>query len=168
MQQLLLQHFWEFLLLYAENPSQHLYPFMGGQNGIKIVNDAYNASPDRTRSAIDLLRAIECKGRKVATLGDMLELGPKEIMFHELILQHCLDARIDLMALVGKRFLTAAENLNIGKGKKLVCAYDADELVSKFVSKLHCHDVVLVKGSRGMQMDKIISVIKSCLLVSHQ
>lgn len=53
-------------------------------------------------------------------LGGMLELGPKEIMFHELILQHCLDARIDLMALVGKRFLTAAENLNIGKGKKLV------------------------------------------------
>lgn len=138
------------------------------ENGIKIVNDAYNASPDSTRSAIDLLRAIECKGRKVAILGDMLELGPKEIKFHELILQHCLDARIDLMALVGKRFLTAAENLNIGQEMKLVCAYDVDKLVSRFVSKLHRDDVVLVKGSRGMQMDKIISVIKSCLLVSHQ
>ncbi|CAA3009402.1 UDP-N-acetylmuramoyl-tripeptide--D-alanyl-D-alanine ligase [Olea europaea subsp. europaea] len=62
---------------------------------------------------------IPIHGRKVAILGDMLELRPKEIMFHELILQHCLDARIDLMALVGKRFLTAAENLNIDKGMKL-------------------------------------------------
>ncbi|KAL2545784.1 UDP-N-acetylmuramoyl-tripeptide--D-alanyl-D-alanine ligase [Forsythia ovata] len=137
------------------------------ENGIKVVNDTYNASPDSTRSAIDLLRAIECKGRKVAILGDMLELGPKEIMFHELILQHCVDARIDLVALVGKRFLTAAENLNIGQEMKLVCAYDADELASRFSRNLHWDDVVLVKGSRGMQMEKIISFIKSCVLVSH-
>ncbi|KAL2545722.1 UDP-N-acetylmuramoyl-tripeptide--D-alanyl-D-alanine ligase [Forsythia ovata] len=137
------------------------------ENGIKVVNDTYNASPDSTRSAIDLLRAIECKGRKVAILGDMLELGPKEIMFHELILQHCVDARIDLVALVGKRFSTAAENLNIGQEMKLVCAYDADELASRFSRNLHWDDVVLVKGSRGMQMEKIISFIKSCVLVSH-
>ncbi|XP_061990995.1 uncharacterized protein LOC133709309 [Rosa rugosa] len=48
------------------------------RNGVKIVNDVYNANPVSSRAAIDLLKSIDCKGQKIAILGDMLELGAIE------------------------------------------------------------------------------------------
>lgn len=129
-------------------------------NGMKIINDVYNANPVSTRAAIDLLRGIHCKGKKVAILGDMLELGPKEITFHEMIIRHCYEAHFDLVALVGRRFQTAANNLTSSRGLKQLHAMNAQELASKIVTLLHSDDVVLVKGSRGMQMEVIVEAIK--------
>lgn len=136
-------------------------------NGIKIINDVYNASPVSTKCAIDSLRAIDCYGKRVAILGDMLELGPTEIKLHELMLLHCLDACIDVVALVGKRFLMAANNLKVAQEINLVCAYDSESLASKILEYLHCDDVVLVKGSRGMKMEKIVHVLKSYSPAAH-
>ncbi|KAH6831378.1 hypothetical protein C2S53_014551 [Perilla frutescens var. hirtella] len=130
-------------------------------NGMKIINDVYNANPVSTRCAIDTLRAINCCGKRVAILGDMLELGPTEIKLHELILLHCLDSCVDLIALVGKRFMMAADNLKFAQEVNLVCAYDSESLAPKILEYLHCDDVVLVKGSRGMEMEKVVHVIKS-------
>ncbi|KAK4841556.1 hypothetical protein QYF36_006439 [Acer negundo] len=73
------------------------------RNGIRIVNDSYNANPISTRAAIDLLKSIACDGIRVAVLGDMLELGSSEIEFHEQILSYCCDCRIGLVGLAGKR-----------------------------------------------------------------
>ncbi|KAI3453259.1 hypothetical protein Pfo_009922 [Paulownia fortunei] len=136
-------------------------------NGIKIINDVYNASPVSTKCAIDSLRAIDCYGKRVAILGDMLELGPTEIKLHELMLLHCLDSCIDVVALVGKRFLAAAENLKVAQKINLVWAYDSESLASEVLQYLHCDDVVLVKGSRGMKMEKIVHVIKSYVPEAH-
>ncbi|KAK6122253.1 hypothetical protein DH2020_044001 [Rehmannia glutinosa] len=130
------------------------------RNDIKIINDVYNASPVSTKCAIDSLRAIDCYGKRVAILGDMLELGPTEIKLHELTLQHCLDSCIDVVALVGTRFLAAAENLKVDLEINLVGAYDSESLASKILEYVDCGDVVLVKGSRGMKMEKIVHVIK--------
>lgn len=131
------------------------------KSGIKIINDVYNASPASTEAAIALLKGTNCKGKRVAILGDMLELGQTEIKYHEIMLQHCIDARFDLVALAGRRFLIAANNLNLGKKIKAVHAYDAEILALEIVKLLKCDDVVLVKGSRGMHMEKIVEAIKS-------
>ncbi|KAK6146603.1 hypothetical protein DH2020_020472 [Rehmannia glutinosa] len=137
------------------------------RNDIKIINDVYNASPVSTKCAIDSLRAIDCYGKRVAILGDMLELGPTEIKLHELTLQHCLDSCIDVVALVGTRFLAAAENLKVDLEINLVGAYDSESLASKILEYVDCGDVVLVKGSRGMKMEKIVHVIKSDVRAVH-
>ena len=136
-------------------------------NGIKIINDGYNASPVSTRSAIDTLKAVDCSGKRVAILGDMLELGQTEIKLHELVLLHCLDACVDLIVIVGKRVIVAADNLMLGRHVNLVCAYDSESLAPRILDYLHCDDVVLVKGSRGMEMEKIVNAIKSYSLVAH-
>ncbi|XP_059633294.1 uncharacterized protein LOC132276059 [Cornus florida] len=131
------------------------------KNGIKIINDAYNANPASTKAAIDLLKGIGCKGKRVAVLGDMLELGPTEEKFHETTLRYCCEARFDLVALVGKRFLTAAENLNLVGKRNILCVHDAENLVLEIFKRLSCYDVVLVKGSRAMQMEKVVDAIKN-------
>ncbi|KAG8382605.1 hypothetical protein BUALT_Bualt05G0094900 [Buddleja alternifolia] len=114
-------------------------------NGIKILNDVYNASPVSTKSALDSLRAINISGKRVAILGDMLELGPTEIQLHELVLLHCLDTRIDVIAIVGERFLTAANNLKVAREINVICTSDSESMASMILEYLHFDDVVLVK-----------------------
>ncbi|KAL3502322.1 hypothetical protein ACH5RR_036771 [Cinchona calisaya] len=131
------------------------------ENGVTIINDVYNSNPASTKAAIDLLKEIECKGKRVAILGDMLELGPSEIKLHEMMLQHCCDAHLDLLVLSGNKFLEAARNLNIAKDIQLIHYCETECLASKIMDKLDHGDVILVKGSRGMKMEKIVNVIKS-------
>lgn len=131
------------------------------KNGIKIVNDIYNANPVSTKAAIDLLKSIDCCGKRVSVLGDMLELGSLEMESHEMILNHCCDSSIDLVGLVGKRYFAAAENLNLFDTINTVHSHDAATLAQEIVKRLDCNDVVLVKGSRAMQMERIVDAIKA-------
>lgn len=64
----------------------------------------YNANPLSTIAALELLKGIDCKGKRVAVLGDMLELGPTEITFHEMVIEHRCVSKFDVIALVGNRF----------------------------------------------------------------
>lgn len=131
------------------------------KNGITIINDVYNASPASTQAAIDLLRNIDCKGKRVAILGDMLELGSTEFKFHELMLQSCCDAQFDVVALVGIRFVRAADSIDFGPDTKLVYTTDAHQMASKIIDYLNSGDVVLVKGSRQIRMEVIVNAVKS-------
>ncbi|KAK4371269.1 hypothetical protein RND71_010744 [Anisodus tanguticus] len=126
------------------------------ENGITIINDVYNASPASTQAAIDLLRNIDCKGKRVAILGDMLELGPTEFEFHELMIQSCCNAHFDVVALVGTRFISAAESIDCAqeiKDIKLICTTDGHQMASKIISYLNSGDIVIVKGSRQIGME---------------
>ncbi|PSR90960.1 UDP-N-acetylmuramoyl-tripeptide--D-alanyl-D-alanine ligase [Actinidia chinensis var. chinensis] len=131
------------------------------KSGIQVINDVYNANPVSTKAAIDMLEGISCKGKRVAILGDMLELGPTEMKSHEMILRHCCDAGFDLVALVGKRFLKAAENLDLARETYILLADDAESLLLEIVQRLNCNDVVLIKGSRAMKMEKVVDAIKA-------
>ncbi|KAL9423356.1 hypothetical protein AB3S75_035447 [Citrus x aurantiifolia] len=143
------------------SPVQMRSELLVSRSGIKIVNDAYNANPISTRAAIDLLKDIACNGKRVVILGDMLELGSTERESHQKILSYCCDACIDLIGLVGDRFRAAAENMNLIKTDYIVVTNDAEILSQKIVKRLKSSDVVLVKGSRAMQMEKVVDVIKA-------
>ncbi|KAL5721290.1 hypothetical protein ACHQM5_004950 [Ranunculus cassubicifolius] len=133
------------------------------KNGIQIINDVYNANPTSTLSAIDSLKAIECRGKRVAILGDMLELGSTEASFHETVLGLCCVQDIGLVGLVGKNFLAAANKIGLlDRMTKVVCALDVDSLAINIVECLETDDVVLVKGSRGMKMERVVDAIKAC------
>lgn len=130
-------------------------------SGIQVINDVYNANPVSTKAAFDTLKGISCEGKRVAILGDMLELGPTEIESHEMTLRYCCSAGCDIVALVGKRFLAAAENLDLVKERHVLHANNSETIVPEIVKRLNHNDVVLVKGSRAMQMEKVVDAIKS-------
>ncbi|PKH57137.1 hypothetical protein CRG98_050299, partial [Punica granatum] len=131
------------------------------ENGIKMINDVYNANPISTKAAIDLLKGIECNGRRVAILGDMLELGGSDNEFHELMLRYCLDCCVDIVGLVGSRYIRAARNAPLRKESNIIYACDADSMAVEIVKMLNPNDVVLVKGSHGMKMEKVVEAIRT-------
>ncbi len=118
--------------------------------GLVVIDDCYNANPMSMRAALDDL-AASTSGRRVAVLGDMLELGPDEIRFHEEIGAHARGAGLDLLVTVGP--LAAA--IGPAFGGQTVAVERADEVVSALRPLLASGDTVLVKASRGVGLEVV-------------
>ena len=125
------------------------------RNGATLLNDTYNASPDSTLAALDLLAELE--GRRIAVLGDMLELGPYEEQGHIDVGRRV--AKIaDLLLTVGQRARTiAAAAEEKGLPEEVIHQFADSEAALNFLRQnLRSSDAVLVKGSRAMQMEGIV------------
>jgi len=123
-----------------------------------LIDDTYNASPESTKAAIELVEKIKSFHRKVLILGDMLELGKDKIKLHCALSSAVIKCRID-------------EVYSIGSGMKALC----DKLINKNVITINFKKreslkkfllgynptgaAILVKGSRGMQMEEFASII---------
>lgn len=131
--------------------------------GIKdsvIIDDTYNASPVSTVSALKVLGNIRAQ-RKIAVLGDMLELGTDTESGHKDVAKKFLEIGGDIFLAVGKRMKFAVEELqkhNIGKDRLFVFEnpMEAGRRLKKIVRE---GDLVLVKGSQGMRMEKVVEEI---------
>jgi len=128
-------------------------------NGVIVLDDTYNASPASTIAALDLLKGLE--GRRVAILGDMLELGVYERSGHESVGEAAAKAA-DVLILVGMRSKSTAKAAILqGFPEKNIHWYpdsnQAAELASKTVQQ---GDIVLIKGSNSMQMSKIAAALE--------
>ncbi len=118
-------------------------------NGIVLINDCYNANPMSMRAALDELAASD-GARRVAVLGDMLELGGEERRLHREIGEYARARDVDLLLTVGP---LASE---MGEEQGLVYSVsDADEAARLLEGLLRAGDVVLVKGSRGMELERV-------------
>jgi UDP-N-acetylmuramoyl-tripeptide--D-alanyl-D-alanine ligase len=118
--------------------------------GIVVINDCYNANPMSMRAALDDL-AASAPGRRVAVLGDMLELGPEERRFHEEIGAHARASGVDLLVTVGPLAAAMAPGYG-GEAHGVATASEAAELLP---SLLRRGDTVLVKGSRGVGLEVV-------------
>ncbi len=130
------------------------------ENGALILDDTYNASPESTLAALNLLDELE--GRKVAVLGDMLELGPYEWRGHEMVGVRAAEV-VDELVTVGRlgRMIAAAA-CRAGLSRSVVNELaDSDEAIEYLQTRLKANDVVLIKGSHGMRMDRITAALES-------
>jgi UDP-N-acetylmuramoyl-tripeptide--D-alanyl-D-alanine ligase len=118
--------------------------------GIVVIDDCYNANPMSMRAALDDL-AASASGRRVAVLGDMLELGPDEVRFHEEIGAHAGAAGVDLLVTVGP----LARAMGGDFGGETVAVDRADEVVGVLRPRLGAGDTVLVKASRGVGLEVV-------------
>ncbi|HEV3000915.1 MAG TPA: Mur ligase family protein [Solirubrobacteraceae bacterium] len=118
--------------------------------GITVVNDCYNANPMSMRAALDDLAAA-APGRRVAVLGDMLELGPESERFHREVGEHARRSGVDLLVTVGP--LAAAMD-----GDQAVA--DAAEAAALLPELLDDGDTVLVKGSRGVGLEVVAEALQ--------
>ncbi|KHL93539.1 UDP-N-acetylmuramoyl-tripeptide--D-alanyl-D-alanine ligase [Paenibacillus sp. IHB B 3415] len=134
---------------------------MQAANGLTLLNDAYNASPTSMRAAIDVLQSMKCSGSRIAVLGDMLELGPDEVLFHQQIGTYLDPALTDAVYTYGPlaAHIAAAAAERFGAGH--VFAFeDKEALITALNTKCGSRDVVLFKASRGMRLEDVLHRLK--------
>ena len=128
-------------------------------SGALILDDTYNATPESTIAALDLLR--ELKGQKIAVLGDMLELGPYEYLGHERVGEAAAQTADHLIAVGPLSKTTAATAKASGLPATAVTwVENASQAADVLRYNLKEGDVVLIKGSHGLRMDRISAILE--------
>ncbi len=129
-----------------------------GLRGATFVNDAYNANPDSMDAALAALRDMECAGKRIAVLGDMGELGADERALHAQVGRRAAQLGIDRLVCVGTLSAeTADAAVAAGMPAGAVQRFeDAAGALSWLAQHLDCADIVLVKASRFMGLEKIV------------
>lgn len=129
------------------------------KSGALILDDTYNASPESMLAALNLLEELE--GRKVAVLGDMLELGQYEYRGHEMIGVRAAQVADLLITVGGRAKIIAEAAYKSGLPKSAIVELDtSQQAIDLLRTRLGERDIVLVKGSHGMRMDKIVAVLE--------
>ena len=143
----------------AELTGSRLKVKSGG--GIKVIDDTYNACPESMKGAIDTLMATEPEegGRRVAVLGDMFELGPESNQMHFEVGRHAAVKNPDLLVAVGENARYYVEGAAPLGAEKILYFPDRKELMEAADLVINSGDVVLVKASRGMEMEKFVKEI---------
>lgn len=127
----------------------------------KIIRDCYNASPASMKSGLEVLSLAQVKGRRVACLADMLELGDISPEAHRSVGRLVVDYGVDCLITVGKDAHYIAQGAE-EEGMNPADIYEFDnneELIERLPDLLKKNDVILVKGSRGMRMEEIADAI---------
>ena len=124
-------------------------------DGVTVVEDCYNANPLSMRAALDDLAQQSPAGRRIAVLGDMLELGPTEVAEHEAIGAHAAASGVDVLVTVGPLAAAMAGAFG-GEAHVEVDAPAAASLVRELVAP---GDRVLVKASRGVRLEAVTEAL---------
>jgi UDP-N-acetylmuramoyl-tripeptide--D-alanyl-D-alanine ligase len=128
-------------------------------SGALLLDDTYNASPESMLAALTLLDELD--GRKVAVLGDMLELGPYERGGHEMVGLRTAQVANILLTLGERAHMIAEAARRAGMKKSSVVEFDEFEPLMEWLkANLAREDVVLIKGSHGLRMDRITSLLE--------
>jgi UDP-N-acetylmuramoyl-tripeptide--D-alanyl-D-alanine ligase len=132
------------------------------RNGnIMIINDSYNANPDSYLPALQTLEHIarQKKSRKIVVVGDMLELGLNGEALHQELMLSILEYNVDGIFTLGTETAIAAELLR-ERGYKNIYSFDShSELGETLHNFMRSGDIILLKGSRGMAMEKILAYL---------
>ncbi|MCB0037988.1 MAG: hypothetical protein KDE51_28335, partial [Anaerolineales bacterium] len=127
-----------------------------GPHNSTVLDDTYNASPDSVIAALNLLH--ELNGRKVAVLGDMLELGAAEEESHRLVGRRA-KAVADILVTVGERGRIIGEEALIDgmPAKQVFITQTTAEAIELLTEIIQEQDFILVKGSLGARMDRVVA-----------
>lgn len=129
------------------------------KSGALILDDTYNAEPESMLAALNLLDELD--GRKIAVLGDMLELGPYERQGHEIVGMRAAQVVSRLVTLGERARIIAEAARKAGMKKTSVVELDTIEAVTTWLTNnLSANDVVLIKGSHGLHMDRIVAALE--------
>ena len=144
---------------------EHLSTGMAGRNNIvktdryTILDDCYNASPASVESAVDVLKLTD--GRKVAILGDMLELGEDTEKYHYQVGKYVAEAGIDLIICVGPISEKMQLGAKLSTDNEVRHFINVDDCIRFLPDLLRRDDNILVKASHSMNFSKIVDFLKS-------
>ncbi|HEY3862452.1 MAG TPA: UDP-N-acetylmuramoyl-tripeptide--D-alanyl-D-alanine ligase [Verrucomicrobiae bacterium] len=133
---------------------------MSTPGGIHVLDDCYNANADSMIAALQTLRELPCAGRRVAVLGDMAELGDCSSAAHFEVGRRAASSRLDQLFAIGRRGCQIAAAAR-SRGFKSVVEIDEVELAAQAVKDFaRPGDVVLVKASRSMRLERITEMLR--------
>ncbi|HZE90018.1 MAG TPA: cyanophycin synthetase, partial [Verrucomicrobiae bacterium] len=141
---------------------------MALRGGVRLLDDSYNANPGAMRAALAVVTQTnpEGSGRRIVVLGDMLELGAESEARHREIGAALAAAGIDRAVVVGALMRDAAAAARESGFTRVTAAATAEEAAAAIVPELRAGDVVLVKGSRGIGLDRVVAAIAGALGVA--
>jgi len=144
-------------------PAAHRGELLRLPGGITLVDDSYNSSPSALKTSLDTVKASTGSARKIAVLGEMLELGVHADRLHAECGRAAADAGLELLIAVGgdpaRRLAAAARAAGMDASAVIHVATSA-EAVDVALEKVRPGDLVLVKGSRGIRTDLVVERLK--------
>ena len=130
------------------------------EDGIMLIDDSYNASPDSMKASLKVLASEKGAKRKIAVLGDMNELGDNEIAYHREIGELLKSLPIDALFTLGKK----GEEIRKAMGEKLLpgsACFSLEELSIALEKEIKPGDLLLFKASNSLSLSKVIQEIRS-------
>ncbi len=128
--------------------------------GILVINDAYNANGDSMIASLQVLAETKVGGKRIAVLGDMLELGAQEEEEHARVGRAVASLKIDYLLTYGRR----AKRIRDAAGLPAAMHYEQKNMLAEYLAELVAPgDAVLVKGSRGMKMEDVVTFLEERL-----
>jgi UDP-N-acetylmuramoyl-tripeptide--D-alanyl-D-alanine ligase len=128
-------------------------------DGIDIYDDSYNSNPKALEIALDLIAESSDYKRKIIVIGDMLELGPREVEYHKAAGRQISSRAFDALITAGPLSRYTAETAE--DIKQVHVMENSEAAGEKAAEIIREGDLVLVKGSRGMKMEKVIEIIRN-------
>jgi len=128
---------------------------------IRVINDTYNANPGSMAAALETLMQVKQQGRALAVLGDMLEMGEESASLHRQVGRIAAKQGVDHLLAMGKQashLLAGAADAGMARDQ-LTEAGSHEEIAGRVRSFMAAGDWVLVKGSRGMRMEKVVEAL---------
>ena len=126
---------------------------------VTIIQDCYNANPESTEKSLEMLGPLRVEGSKIAVLGEMLELGERSAELHRQTAEKAMAMNLDWLFFFGEEYLTAFNNCPPEvKGCRFYL--DIDKLVEGLESVLKPGDLLLLKGSRGLSLERVAEKLK--------
>jgi UDP-N-acetylmuramoyl-tripeptide--D-alanyl-D-alanine ligase len=145
-------------------PATHRGELIRLPGGVTLVDDSYNSSPTALRRALEMIAAATGCARKVAVLGEMLELGAHAGRLHAECGRAAAAAGLDILVTVGgdAADTMAAAAVEAGMSRAaVVCVRTKEEAASLAMTRVRPGDLVLVKGSRGIGTDLVVDRLKA-------
>jgi UDP-N-acetylmuramoyl-tripeptide--D-alanyl-D-alanine ligase len=129
------------------------------QNGVTMIVDCYNANPASMAYALETLAQMNCDGRRIAVLGDMLELGEQSVLYHEETGRQARELGIDQVFGFGLHAKYITDRFGNGGWH-----FENKAGLSKILLEtVKIGDIILFKGSRGMALEEVVDTLKKSL-----
>jgi UDP-N-acetylmuramoyl-tripeptide--D-alanyl-D-alanine ligase len=130
-------------------------------NGVRVLDDAYNANADSTIAALETLCDLPLQGRRVAVLGDMEELGAHSAAAHAEVGRHAAELKIGQLFTVGKMSAATAKAARDGGLNRVIEFENVEAAVTAIRKFLKAGDVVLLKASRASRLERIAETLRT-------
>lgn len=133
--------------------------------GVTIINDAYNANPQSAAAAIRVLQEMPCRGRRVAVFGEMRELGARSAEMHRRVAELLRESGIEHVLLVGRTVGAMHDALTSGGlfGPTVEQCDELEDGLERLAKDLRPGDVVLLKASRAIELDRLVEPLRQRL-----
>lgn len=133
--------------------------------GVTIINDAYNANPQSAAAAIEVLEQVACRGERIAVFGEMRELGSHSDLLHRQVAERLRAARIARVILVGQATGPMYDALSGGElfGPSVERCSDVERCLERLAVSVRPGDVVLLKASRAVELDRLVEPLRERL-----